>query len=76
MLQDLEEDRKEHTFNAILLHEDEDSAISRVKALLIMHITEAEALCELLPYTDNMAIIQNIVANGLPRQMLDAGILL
>lgn len=74
MLQDLEEDRKEHSYNAILLNEDESSAISKVKELLITHIAEAEALCELLPYTDNMAIIQNIVTTGLPRQMLEAGI--
>lgn len=74
MLQDLDEDRKNHTFNALLLHEDEASAFSYVHEILIKHITDAEELCELLPYTDNMSIIQNIIKTGLPRQMLAAGL--
>lgn len=75
MLQDLEEDRKVGSFNAILLYEDEGYAFSQLKDRLLLHLSEAEMLCEVLPYTDATAIIRNIVTVGLPKQMKDAGVI-
>lgn len=74
MLQDLEDDRKEGAYNSILLHENEPEAIKHIHELLIKHIVEAEALCELLPYSDEIEIIRNIITVGLPKQMRVAGI--
>lgn len=76
MLQDLEDDRKEGNYNTILLHEDEAAAISHIHDMLLEHIAKAEELCDLLPCTDDVMIIRNIVTLGLPKQMIDAGILL
>lgn len=74
MLQDLEDDRKENNYNAILLSNNESSAIEHIHQRLLHHIAQAEELCDLLPCTDNAMIVKNIVTLGLPKQMVDAGI--
>ena len=74
MLQDLDDDRKEGNYNTILLHENENDAVKHIHGMLLQHIADAETLCELLPYTDETAIIRNIVTIGLPKQMIASGI--
>ena len=73
MLQDVDEDRKSGNFNVLLL-KDEKKAKGELENRLIMHFEKAEELCELLPYSDNAAIISNIITLGLLRQMITAGI--
>ncbi|MBR5020995.1 MAG: hypothetical protein IKY17_05135 [Oscillospiraceae bacterium] len=72
MLQDLEQDRHDGSYNAILLQGDEARAVAKVRELLYQHLADAEALCDLLPYSDETEIIRNIVTMGLPGQMLAA----
>lgn len=74
MLQDLEDDRNEGNYNTILLYEDEAAAIAHIHEMLFQHITNAEELCDLLPCTDEVMIIRNIITIGLPKQMMEAGI--
>ena len=69
MLLDVEEDRKMHTFNAILLQENEAHGRMEVTHLLRSHLEQAEACLERLPYSSNLPILQNIVSLGLPLQM-------
>ena len=76
MLQDLDEDKKEGNYNTILLYEDEADTKQKVVKMLVYHLSEAETLCDLLPCTDEIAIIRNIVTAGLPKQMAEAGITL
>lgn len=69
MLLDVEEDRRMHTFNAILLQEDEAHGRMEVARLLHAHLEQAETCLERLPYSSNLPILQNIVSLGLPLQM-------
>ena len=69
MLLDVEEDRRMHTFNAILLQEDEAHGRMEVTHLLRSHLEQAETCLERLPYSSNLPILQNIVSLGLPLQM-------
>lgn len=73
MLQDLEEDRKDENYN-ILLYLPEDEAKERIYQLLINHLCAAEKLCNLLPFSDEISIIQNIICLGIPNQMKETGI--
>jgi len=74
MIQDYEEDRKEGNYNTILYFE-EKYAKDKITTLLMNHLSEAETLCELLPFSDEVAIIKNIISVGLPQQMKTAGLL-
>ena len=58
----------------MLLLKDEGFAKEELKSRLIMHLEKAEDLCNVLPYSDNTAIIANIITLGLLRQMIVAGI--
>ena len=69
MLQDIEEDKKEGNFN-IANYYTEDETRQQITSLLESHLVEATTLCELLPYSDNVAIVKNIVEYGLPKQMI------
>jgi len=73
MFQDVDEDRKAGNFNVLLL-KDEVEARKELQSRMIMHLEKAEELCETLPYTDNTAIISNIITLGLLKQMIAAGI--
>lgn len=73
MLQDVEEDRKTGNFNVLLIKEETKTREELIERL-IMHLERAEALCGVLPYNDNTAILTNIITLGLLRQMLVAGI--
>lgn len=74
MLQDLDDDKKAGNYNTILLCKDETSAKKQVQQRLFNHLAEAEKLCDILPCTDQVMIIRNIITLGLPRQMLDEGL--
>ncbi len=74
MLQDLDEDKKARNYNTILLYEDEAATKQLVVLMLVYRLSEAETLCDLLPCTDEISIIRNIVTLGLSKQMADAGI--
>ena len=68
MLIDMEKDEKSGDFNAILLNGGKD-AQDAVCEILATHINDAEQLSRFLPYSDEVAIIQNIISFGLPSQM-------
>lgn len=72
MFQDVEDDRKTGNFNVLLL-KDEGLAKEELKSRLIMHLEKAEVLCNVLPYSDNTAIISNIITLGLLQQMIAVG---
>lgn len=73
MLQDLDEDRKDNNYN-ILLYLPEAETKEKIHQLLIDHLCAAEKLCNLLPFSDEVSIIQNIIGLGIPNQMKEAGI--
>jgi hypothetical protein len=68
MLIDIEADKKSGDFNAILLNGAVD-AQNDVLDILTGHIHDAEQLSRLLPYSEEVAIIQNIISYGMPMQM-------
>jgi len=70
MLIDMDVDMKSGSFNAILLNGGK-SVQNDVYAILSSHIHEAELLSNLLPFSDEASIIQNVISFGLPLQMLD-----
>lgn len=69
MLQDMEADRKNNAFNAILLQPDEGVGKAEVMEMLEGHVAKASELLELLPYSQNIPILKNIVLLGLPLQV-------
>ena len=72
MLQDVADDRKTDNFNAILLQENEYDGKVQVLELLNEHIVEAIKLLDLLPYSPNIPILNNIISIGLPLQIRNA----
>lgn len=73
MIQDLEEDRSTNNYNIILCLPEKE-AKERIYQLLMNHLCAAEKLCNLLPFSDEVSIIQNIIGIGLPQQMQEIGI--
>ena len=68
MLVDYDDDKKHGDYNALVLS---DNAASRQKIMsyLNYHLSEADRLINILPYTDNIEIVRNVIQFGLPYQM-------
>lgn len=73
MVQDYEEDRKSGNFNVLLIKEN-GNARAELNSRLAMHLEKAEDFCNVLPYNDNTAIVQNVITLGLLHQMVAAGL--
>jgi hypothetical protein len=73
---DLECDRASGSFNAILQNGGDDESKMIVRNILTEVLSDAEKLCNLLPYSAETEIIQNIISYGLPMQMRTHGVIL
>jgi len=69
MYVDIEKDTSTGDFNAIILNGGDKEAKKNIYEILITVLKEAESLSNLLPYSNETSIIQNIVSYGLPMQM-------
>lgn len=77
MYDDREKDRKEHNFNPLL---QENFAMNHITTkemisnLLIQHMEAAKTWLQILPYSDETAILENIFDFGMPTQMRRIGL--
>ena len=67
MLCDVEEDKKESSFNLILL-DDTGKARREIEGLIEYHMEQMVEKFALLPYFEGSQIVENILLHGIPNQ--------